>query len=506
MFADAAPKTQNNRGNPISMTDASSALPDFQTAMLIDGKWVAAQSGDTLPVINPANEQEIARIPAGGAADIDAAVMAARRSFEQECWSGLHARERARILYRVADLIDENAAMLGKIETLDNGMPLSQARDGHVPAAAETFRYYASWCDKLNGKTVDISGPDAKFHAYTLLQPIGVVGIITPWNAPIVTAAKLAPALAAGCSCVLKPAEDTSLTALKLGELLVEAGIPAGVVNIVTGLGSEAGGALAAHPDIDKVAFTGSAVTGRAVVQSAMGNLKKVSLELGGKSPVIVMDDADMNLAIPAAANAAFANAGQICSAGTRLYVQRGSYDRVVEGVAKIAREMQLGSGLDAGNVMGPVVSAKQLDRVTRMVSDAIADGATALAGGGRHGDTGYFVEPTILTDVRSDMVAVREEIFGPVVVAMPFDNPSEIYDLANDTDFGLAAAIFTRDLSTAHRFARQVRAGTVWLNTYHVVDLSMPWGGFRQSGWGRENGFEGVMPYLETKSVVAAL
>lgn len=488
------------------MSNAVVPSPRFQTSMLIGGEWTGAASGRTFPVVNPADGRVIADLPAGGAADVDAAVAAARRSFEDGRWTGLAPRERARILSRVADLIDQHKDELGLIETLDNGMPLGQARDGHVPAAAANFRYYASWCDKLNGKTVDMSGGGALYHAYTLLQPVGVVGIITPWNAPIITAAKLAPALAAGCSCVLKPAEDTSLTALRLGELLIEAGVPAGVVNIVTGLGAEAGSALAAHPGVDKVAFTGSTTTGRAVVSAALGNLKKVSLELGGKSPVFVMNDADLDRAIPAAANAAFANAGQICSAGTRLYVQRESYERVVSGVAEIARNIRLGNGADAASEMGPVVSEKQLDRVVGMIRAGLDDGAEALAGGGRHGDVGYFVQPTILANVRPDMSVVREEIFGPVVVATAFDDPSEVVGLANDSDYGLAAAIFTRDLSTGHNFARQVRAGTVWMNTYHVVDLSMPWGGFKQSGWGRENGLEGLMPYLEHKSVVAAL
>jgi phenylacetaldehyde dehydrogenase len=481
-------------------------IPRFQTQMLIDGKWTGALSGRTLAVINPADETSIAEIPAGDSRDIDLAVAAARRAFEDGRWTGLAPRARARILARVADLIEAHKDELGLIETLDNGMPLSQARDGHVPAAAETFRYYASWCDKLNGKTVNMSGGGANFHAYTVLEPVGVVGIITPWNAPIITAAKLAPALAAGCCCVLKPAEDTALTALRLGELLIEAGVPAGVVNIVTGLGAEAGAALAAHPGVDKISFTGSTATGRAIVTAALGNLKKVSLELGGKSPVVVMSDADMDLAIPAAANAAFANAGQICSAGTRLYVQRDVYDRVVSGIAEIAANIRLGNGMDAATQMGPVVSQRQLDRAVGMINGGRDDGAEIVVGGGREGDKGFFVQPTILANVRPEMSVVREEIFGPVVVATPIDDVSQISVIANDSDYGLAAAIFTRDISMGHNFARQVRAGTIWINTYHVVDLSMPWGGFKQSGWGRENGLEGLLPYLENKSVVVAL
>lgn len=480
--------------------------PRFQTRMLIDGEWVDALSGRTLPVVNPANEAWIAEVPAGDSRDIDLAVKAARRAFEDGRWTGLAPRARARILNRVADLIEERRDDLGLIETLDNGMPLGQARDGHVPAAAETFRYYASWCDKVDGKTVNMSGSGNHFHAYTTKEPVGVAGIITPWNAPIITAAKLAPALAAGCCCVLKPAEDTSLTALRLGEILIEAGVPDGVVNIVTGLGSEAGAALAAHPGVDKIAFTGSTVTGRAIVTAALGNLKKVSLELGGKSPVIVMNDADMERAIPAAANAAFANAGQICSAGTRLYVQRESYDRVVSGIAEIARGIRLGDGLDAATQMGPVVSQRQFDRVVGMIKGGREDGAEVVVGGGREGSKGFFVQPTVLANVRPEMAVVREEIFGPVVVATPIDDVSQIPAIANDSPYGLAAAIFTRDISTGHNFARQVRAGTVWINTYHVVDLGMPWGGFKQSGWGRENGFEGLLPYLENKSVVVAL
>ncbi len=474
--------------------------------MLIDGSWVEAISGRSLPVINPADESLIAEVPAGDARDIDLAVAAARRAFDQGRWTQMAPRSRARILARVAELIDTHKEELGLVETLDNGMPLAQARDGHVPAAAETFRYYASWCDKLNGKTVDMSGDGAAFHAYTMLEPVGVVGIITPWNAPIITAAKLAPALAAGCCCILKPAEDTPLTALRLGELLMEAGVPAGVVNIVTGLGSEAGAALAAHPDVDKIAFTGSTVTGRAVITAALGNLKKVSLELGGKSPVIVMKDADLEAAIPAAANAAFANAGQICSAGTRLYIEREVYDRVVEGIADIAGRIRLGDGRDAATEMGPVASSRQLERVVGMIESGRADGAEVIAGGRREGDKGFFFQPTVLANVKREMAVVREEIFGPVVVASPIDDLEQIPAIANDSAYGLAAAIFTRDISTGHNFARRVRAGTVWINTYHVVDLSMPWGGFKQSGWGRENGLEGMMPYLENKSVVVAL
>jgi phenylacetaldehyde dehydrogenase len=474
--------------------------------MLIDGQWVDARSGATLAVVNPADGSQLATVPAGDAADVDAAVAAARRAFADGRWSGLPTRERARILARLADLIEANAAELGWIETLDNGMPVAQARSGHVPGAAATFRYYATWCDKLDGKTTNLSGNGADYHAFTQLEPVGVVGIITPWNAPIITAAKLAPALAAGCCCVLKPAEDTPLTALRLGELLIEAGVPDGVVNIVTGYGAEAGAALAGHPQVDKIAFTGSTATGRSVITSAAGNFKKVSLELGGKSPVIVMDDADMDRAIAGAANAVFANAGQICSAGSRLYVQRRSFDRVVAGIAAIAGKIRLGDGMDPATEMGPVVSRRQLERVTGMIDAGVAEGAELVAGGGRHGDTGYFVEPTVFVNTRPDMTIVREEIFGPVLVAAPFDDVSDIPLLANDSDYGLAAAIFTTNLSVGHRFAQQVRAGTVWMNTYHFVDVSMPWGGYKQSGWGRENGFDGLSPYLQTKSVVIAL
>jgi phenylacetaldehyde dehydrogenase len=490
----------------MSVQLAAVSHPRFRESMLIDGKWVAAQSGETIAVINPADERQIATVPAGDAADVNAAVVAARRAFSDGRWSGLLPRERARMLNRLADLIDANAKDLGWVETLDNGMPLGQATAGHVPGAAATFRYYASWCDKLDGKTTNLSGNGVEYHAFTQLEPVGVVGIITPWNAPIITAAKLAPALAAGCCCILKPAEDTPLTALLLGELMMEAGIPDGVVNIVTGYGATAGAALAGHPGVDKIAFTGSTATGRAVIASSAGNFKKVSLELGGKSPVIVMDDADMDIAIAGAANAVFANAGQICSAGTRLYVQAKSFDRVVAGIAEIAGKIRLGDGMDPATEMGPVVSQRQLERVTGMIEAGVAEGAEVVVGGGRHGDTGYFVKPTVFVNTRPEMKVVKEEIFGPVLVAAPFDDVADIPLLANDSDYGLAAAIFTRDLSTGHRFARQVRAGTVWMNTYHFVDVSMPWGGYKQSGWGRENGFDGLLPYLQTKSVVVAL
>ena len=420
----------------------------------------------------------------------------------------MNASDRGRMIWKISELIEENADELAMLETLDNGKPFAIARAADVALAADLFRYMAGWPTKIEGTTVPISALPApgEYLAYTLREPVGVVGQIIPWNFPLLMAAwKLGPVLACGCTVVLKPAEQTPLSALRLGELLQEAGLPDGVVNIVTGFG-DTGAALAAHDDVDKVAFTGSTEVGKLIVQAAAGNLKKVSLELGGKSPNVVYSDADMEAAIPGAANAIFFNHGQCCNAGSRLYVQKQIFDDVVSGVSDIANSIQVKPGTDPEAQMGPLISDEQFSKVLGYLESGKQEGAQAAVGGDRSGDKGYFVQPTVLTDTSPDMKVEREEIFGPVVCAIPFDSADEIIAPANDTTYGLAAGVFTRDISKAHRTAKRLRAGTVWINTYHVFDAAMPFGGYKQSGWGREMGHAVLNNYLETKSVVTAL
>ncbi|MGE3148167.1 MAG: aldehyde dehydrogenase [Pseudorhodoplanes sp.] len=475
--------------------------------MLVDGQWVPAKSGKTFDVYNPATGEVIGRAPEGDKADIEAAVAAARRAFDQEVWWGLGPEKRGRILWRIGDLINQHGEELANLESINNGMLFKFAHLGAIPLIADTFRYYAGWATKIHGKTSEILGGPMKSLAYTLKEPIGVVGLIAPWNAPLLIASwQAAPALAAGCTCVLKPAEETPLSILRLGELMLEAGIPPGVVNIVTGFGHTAGAALSAHNDVDKVSFTGSTEVGRLILQAAGGNLKKVALELGGKSPVVVFDDADASAAIPGAARAIFNNAGQVCTAGSRLYVQRRKYDEVIEGVADIAKKIKVGPGLAPESEMGPLISKKQLERVTGYVQGGVADGAQVVTGGQRAGNQGYFMQPTVLSNTNPDMKVVQEEIFGPVVCAMPFDDLDEIAKIANDTPYGLAGSIWTKDLVKAHTLARKIRAGSLGINIHSPLHPSMPRGGYKQSGWGRENSLEGLEAFLETKTVYVTL
>jgi phenylacetaldehyde dehydrogenase len=478
--------------------------------MLINGKWVEAASGKTFPTYNPATGEVLARIAEGDREDIDRAVKSARAAFETGPWSRLTASERGRLIWKLADLLEQNLEEFAELETLDNGKPFKVARAADVPLAVDLFRYMAGWATKIEGTTIPISvpyTPGAKYLAYTLREPVGVVGQIIPWNFPLLMAAwKLGPALATGCTVVIKPAEQTPLTCIRLGELVQEAGIPDGVVNIVPGYGETAGAALAAHPGVDKIAFTGSTEVGKLILQAAAGNLKKVSLELGGKSPNMVLGDVDVNAAIAGSASAIFFNHGQCCCAGSRLYVDDKIFDQVVEGVAEQAGKIRVGSGMDSTTDMGPLVSEEQMNRVCGYLESGLADGAKAMVGGSRHGDKGYFVKPTVLVNTNDKMKVVQEEIFGPVVTAIPFKNTEELVAKANDTVYGLAAGIWTRDIQKAHRIASQLRAGTVWINCYNIFDAALPFGGYKQSGWGREMGKDVLELYTEVKAVCAAI
>jgi phenylacetaldehyde dehydrogenase len=491
--------------SPVGIDPRVSDFLEKPHQILIDGKWMNAASGKTFPTYNPATGEVLADVAEGDREDVERAVKAARKAFTGP-WSRLTASERGRLIWKLADLLEAHLDEFALIETLDNGKPLAVARAADVPLAVDLFRYMAGWATKLEGTTIPISvpyTPGAKYLAYTLREPVGVVAQIIPWNFPLLMAAwKLGPALASGCTVVLKPAEQTPLSALRLGQLFSEAGFPDGVVNIVPGYGETAGAALAAHPDVDKVAFTGSTEVGKLIVHAATGNLKKVSLELGGKSPNVVFKDADLDTAIAGSASAIFFNHGQCCCAGSRLYVERPVYDRVVEGVANQAKKIKVGSGLEADTNMGPLVSQEQLDRVCNYLEIGISEGAKAMAGGKKVGDRGYFVEPTVLVNTQESMKVVQEEIFGPVVAAIPFDDPEELMPRANDTVYGLAAGIWTKDISKAHRLAAGLRAGTVWINCYNIFDAALPFGGYKQSGWGREMGKDVLELYSQTKAV----
>jgi phenylacetaldehyde dehydrogenase len=473
--------------------------------LFIDGKFVDAKSGKTFPVYNPATGEVLANVAEGDSADIDLAVAAARRAFESGPWRSFSPSQRARLIYQLADKMEERLEDFALLESLDNGKPLAVARVADVPMSIDNLRYMSGWATKILGDSIPIPG---EFHAYTRREPIGVAGQIIPWNFPLLMAAwKIGPALAAGCTIVLKPAEQTPLTALLLAEIAAEVGFPEGVLNVVPGYGETAGAAIAAHPDVDKVAFTGSTEVGKLIVKAAAGNLKKVTLELGGKSPNIIFADANIDEAIAGAAFGIFFNMGQCCTAGSRLFVERSVFDQVTQGIAAAAKGMKIGSGLDQTTDIGPLVSDEQLDRVTGYIQSGIDEGARTLTGGsGRASERGYFVAPTVIVDVKPSMKIMREEIFGPVVAATPFDDPREILAEANDTVYGLAAGVWTKDVGNAHRVAAALRAGTVWVNCYNVFDAALPFGGFKQSGWGREMSHNALDCYTETKSVVVKL
>ena len=475
----------------------------------IDGKFVAAASGKTFPVFNPATGDVIAHVPEAEQEDVDRAVAAARRAFDDGRWTRLAPSERGRLLWKLGDLLEQHLEEFAEIESYDNGKPFSVARVADVPLSVDMFRYMAGWATKISGTTLPLSaGYD--FHSYTMREPIGVVAQIIPWNFPLLMAVwKLAPALACGCTIVLKLAEQTPLSGLRLAQLIDEAGFPPGVVNVLTGFGEGAGAPLAAHDLVDKVAFTGSTEVGKLIVKAAAGNLKKVTLELGGKSPVIVFPDANIDQAIAGSSGAIFFNHGQCCCAGSRLYVHQKVFDRVVEGVSRIASDIKLAPGLDPSCQIGPLVSDEQYRKVVGYIESGIAEGAHIAAGGPASGvERGYFVRPTVFTNTKPGMKVVQEEIFGPVVCAVPFsdDDVERIVNRANDTIYGLAASVWTQNLSLGHKVARGLRAGTVWVNCHNVFDASLPFGGYKQSGWGREMGSEVLHNYTEIKAVTVAL
>ncbi len=475
------------------------------TKLLINNRWVPSESGKTFATVNPSTGEEICQVAEADAADVDKAVQAARRAFDQGPWKKMRASERGRMLHRLADLIEQNADQLARLETLDNGKPLSIAKAVDVTKTIACYRYFAGWADKVQGKTIPIDGD---FFCYTRHEPIGVIGQIIPWNYPLLMQAwKLAPALATGNTIVMKPAEQTPLSALRLGELILEAGFPEGVVNLLPGFGPTAGAAIARHMDVDKVAFTGSTEVGRLIMEAAAkSNLKRISLELGGKSPNIIFADSDLDDAVEGAHLGLFVNQGQSCCAGSRVFVEETIYDEFVEKSIARARKRRVGDPLDPLTDQGPQVSESQFDRIMGYIESGKREGATLACGGERVGDRGYFIQPTVFSDVQDEMKIAREEIFGPVMSIIAFKDMDEVISRANRTTYGLAAGVWTRDIKKAHAVANGVRAGTVWVNCYHVLDTRAPFGGFKQSGMGRELGEYGLQQYTEVKTVTLKL
>ncbi len=475
----------------------------------IDGKFQGCASGKTIDVMNPATGELLTTVPRGEAADVDLAVKAARRAFESGPWPKMNASQRSKLLWRIGDLITKNLDDLAMLESLNAGKTLKGARGGDMKPAADIFYYYAGWARNIHGEVIPVDGP---YLNYTLREPVGVVGMITAWNYPMLLAAwKIAPALATGCACVVKPSELTPLTTLRLAELCQEAGVPDGVVNVVTGYGPEAGEALGRHMDVDKIAFTGSIRSARALLRaSGESNLKRLSLELGGKSPNIIFPDADLDTAVPAAFWAIYANKGEVCSAGSRLLLHKDVHDQFLERLVDKAKKMRVGNPLDPKTEMGSQISQTQLDRILGYVKSGVDEGAKLLCGGERDTEgekgKGFFVKPTVFSDVKPLMKIAQEEIFGPVLAAMKFDDEEEAVSIANGTVYGLVSAVWTKDVQRAHRLARKIKAGVVWVNTYNGFDSAAPFGGYKQSGFGREMGMHALESYTQVKSVWLAL
>jgi aldehyde dehydrogenase (NAD+) len=486
-----------------TLTEPNVDLPVLK--LLIANRWVESESGRTFATINPSTGEEICQVAEAGAADVDKAVHAARQAFEHGPWQTMRASERGRLLYRLADLIESNASQLARLESLDNGKPVSVARAVDVAKTVACYRYFAGWADKVHGKTIPIDGD---FLCYTRHEPIGVVGQIIPWNFPMLMMAwKLAPALATGNTVVLKPAEQTPLSALRIGELILEAGFPEGVVNVLPGFGPTAGAAITCHMDVDKVAFTGSTEVGHLIMEAAAkSNLKPVTLELGGKSPNIIFDDVDLDEAVEGAHLGLFSNQGQSCCAGSRVFVEETVYDQFVEKSIARAGKRIVGDPFDPRTELGPLVDQAQFDKVSGYIASGRSEGATLACGGDRIGDRGYFIRPTVFAEVQDNMKIAKEEIFGPVMSVISFKSLDEVISRANRTKYGLAAAVWTRDIKKALAVANGVRAGTVWVNCYNILDTRAPFGGFKQSGIGRELGEYGLQQYTQVKSVIAKL
>ncbi|MBI4719337.1 MAG: aldehyde dehydrogenase family protein [Planctomycetes bacterium] len=488
---------------PVLETIAPPRVADQK--LLIDGKWVNSASGKTFETVNPTTGDTICRVAEADKADVDLAVKAARKALESKAWARMSPADRGKLLYKLAELIEANAKELAALETLDNGKPIRDSLYGDIPATAAVYRYFAGWADKVHGKVLPVAGP---FTAYTRHEPVGVVGQVIPWNFPaLMQAWKWAPALAVGCTVVLKPAEQTPLTALRIAALATEAGFPEGVINVVPGFGPTAGAAIAAHLDIDKVAFTGSTEVGKLIMRAAAeSNLKRVTLELGGKSPNIIFADADVEFAAKNAYQALFYNMGQCCCAGSRLFVEAPVYDQVMEIIAGRAKKQVIGDPFDNATTQGPQVSKDQFNTVLRYIDAGKRDGARCVIGGDKVDRSGYFVQPTVFDNVRDDMTIAREEIFGPVLSAMRFADAEEVLQRANNTTYGLAAAVWTKDITKANRLAAGLKAGSVWINCYNVFDCSIPFGGYKMSGIGREMGEYALANYLEVKAVVTGL
>ena len=468
--------------------------------LFINGRWVDSVSGKTFDTLNPATEDVITSVAEGDSADIDLAVAAAREAFENGPWKKTDARDRGRILLKIAGLIERNKDELALLDTLDNGKPINETTNADIPLVIDCFLYYAGWADKIHGETIPVRGD---FFNYTLREPVGVVGQIIPWNFPLLMAAwKIAPALACGNTIVLKPAEQTPLSALRLGEICQEAGLPDGVLNIVTGYGPTAGAALAEHMDVDKIAFTGGSATGRIIMQAASKNLKRISLELGGKSPNIVFADSDIDSAVDGAMTGIFFNQGEVCCAGSRLFIEKSIHEEFIDKLSNKAANMRVGNPEDTGTQMGAQVSKEQFDKILGYIETGKQEGAKLVIGGERCGERGYFIKPTIFDAVDNNMRIAKEEIFGPVVSAITFDDVSEVVKQGNLSVYGLAAAVWTKDIKKAHRLARDLKAGTIWINTYNAFDAASPFGGFKQSGFGRELGVHALELYTHVKSV----